>query len=335
MAWLLTGLFLGRSVHTSEISAHIPSRAKLPSVTRRIERFLANGKVRVRPWYEPVIRPVLEKAAERTGEIRLIIDGSKVGSGHQLLMVAIAFRRRAIPVAWTWVRHSKGHSTSGKQQALLSYVRSLLPAETPVLLVGDSEFGSIALIRLLEGWGWHYVLRQKGSHLVSQSGGDVWSPFRELIQKPGQRRWLPHVHLTGQYAHMTNVLARWNKTEPDPWLLATNLPTSQAALRAYRRRMWIEELFGDLKRNGFDLESSRLQHFLRLSRLTLAVALLYLWSIATGSTTIKRGLRHLVDRRSRRDLSLFRIGLRWIQRSIANGDPPEIRLSPVWHKTVG
>jgi hypothetical protein len=38
--------------------------------------------------------------------------------------------------------------------------------------------------------------------------------------------------------------------------------------------MWIEEMFGDLKGHGFDLESTHLRYFLRLARLTLAVVLL-------------------------------------------------------------
>ncbi len=45
-------------------------------------------------------------------------------------------------------------------------------------------------------------------------------------------------------------------------------------LSYYVRRMWIEEMFGDMKKHGFDLESTMLRHFLRLSRLTLAVVLL-------------------------------------------------------------
>jgi hypothetical protein len=32
------------------------------------------------------------------GEVRLIFDATHVGFGHQLLMVALAFRRR---IAWT------------------------------------------------------------------------------------------------------------------------------------------------------------------------------------------------------------------------------------------
>jgi hypothetical protein len=50
----------------------------------------------------------------------------------------------------------------------------------------------------------------------------------------------------------------------------------------------------------------------RLSRLTLAVALLYVWLLSVGSRTIRSGLRHFVDRKDRRDLSLFQICLRFI-----------------------
>ena len=107
------------------------------------------------------------------------------------------------------------------------------------------------------------------------------------------------------------------KGEEEPWCLATNLPDREMALRYYRRRMWIEEMFGDLKKHGFDLESYMLHDFLH-SRLTLAVAFLYVWLISVGGRTIHSGLRHLVDRNDRRDLSIFQIGLRYIQRRMTN-----------------
>ena len=61
-----------------------------------------------------------------------------------------------------------------------------------------------------------------------------------------------------------------------------------------------------------------LHDFLRLSRLTLAVALLYVWLISVGVRTIHQGFRHLVDRNDRRDLSIFQIGLRFIERRLTN-----------------
>jgi hypothetical protein len=82
----------------------------------------------------------------------------------------------------------------------------------------------------------------------------------------------------------------------------------------------IEESFGDMKSNGFDLESTHLRHFSRLSRLTLAIVLLYVWLLAFSSQVIKSGRRHLVDRRDRRDHSLFRIGRNMAERLITNGE---------------
>ena len=35
------------------------------------------------------------------GEIRLVFDGTKIGFGHQLLIVCLAYRKRTIPIAWT------------------------------------------------------------------------------------------------------------------------------------------------------------------------------------------------------------------------------------------
>ncbi len=40
------------------------------------------------------------------------------------------------------------------------------------------------------------------------------------------------------------------------------------------------DVFADFKGQGFDLESTRLRRFGKLSRLTLAVAMLYVWLVA-------------------------------------------------------
>ena len=329
LAWLLVGICRSKSVHLSQVALKIPGDANTLSITRRLSRFLGNPAVRVREWYEPIARNVLQAMADTVGEVRLIADGTKVGFGHQLLMVTVAFRRRAIPIAWTWVRKSRGHSSAAKQVALLAYVERLIPAKTPVLLVGDSEFGSVEVIRQVETWKWRYVLRQKANHKVKLRESD-WQPFGDLIDKPGQSNWLGRGLLTFKHAYPTHLLARWKKGEKEPWLLATNLSAQRETLAAYRRRMWIEEMFGDMKGHGFDLESTHLRHFLRLSRLTLAIALLYVWLISMGSKAIKDGQRHLVDRAERRDLSIFQIGLRSVERRLTNALPVSIRLRPVY-----
>jgi hypothetical protein len=68
-------------------------------------------------------------------------------------------------------------------------------------------------------------------------------------------------------------VVHWGVGEQEHWCLATNLLDLSMTMKYYRCRMWIEEMFGDMKKYGFDLESTMLRHFARLSRLTLAVAL--------------------------------------------------------------
>ena len=201
----------------------------------------------------------------------------------------------------------------------MTYVHGLLPTKSRVFRVGDAEFGEVDVQKLLAKWRWQYVLRQKGRYLLQQNGGREDQRLDSLVKKPGQSRWLESCLLTAKYAYPVNFLAYWKPGEKDPWLLATNLTCPQTTRKAYRRRMWIEETFGDLKGNGFDLESTHPRHFLRLSRLTLAVVLSYIWLVAFGSQVIKSGLRYLVDRRDRRDHSIFRIGRNMVERLINNG----------------
>jgi hypothetical protein len=190
---------------------------------------------------------LLERAAKGGGEIRLIVDGSKVGFKHRLLMVGLAYRRRAIPIAWSWVRSEKGHSSSYKQQALLGYVRRLMmpdqatssssssSSSSRVLVVGDSEFGAIETLKQLEEWGFYYVMRQKSSHLVCSSQQQQWRPLGELIERRGEKVWLEGALLSRLHAHQTNLLLYWKKGEKEPWLLA-EFPRSHGHFFLTRRR---------------------------------------------------------------------------------------------------
>lgn len=318
LAWLIATLFYGRSAHASKISNKIPGQAKKPSKAARFHRWLKNKAVRPRCWYEPVAKSLMNQVAASGHPIRLIVDGTRIGSNHQLLMVALAYRRRALPIAWTWVRKRRGHSSATKQIALLSYVHSLTPSAGLVVLLGDSEFGAIPVLETLEKWSWHYVLRQKGRYLIQIDPTSSWQRLDTVLSKVGQKVWMPSIDLTQKHAFSTSLIAYWKRGEKEPWYLATNIDCASEALRLYSRRMWIEEMFGDFKRNGFDLESIRLRHFRRLSRFTMAVALLYVWLVAFGSKTIKQGKRHFVDRKKSRQLSVFRIGYDMLERCLLN-----------------
>lgn len=321
LIWLLVGLYLGGGVQASAIVKHWAVPAKTVSLTRRLSRFLDNGAVRPAVWYRPVARQVLARWTGQT--VTLLIDATRVSARRQLVMVAVAYRKRALPLAWTWVGYYKGHVASEVQLALLRRVAGLVPAGVQVILAGDSGFGSVGLMRQVTEWGWHYVLRQTGKHLLQPSAQANWQRLDTLPTGPGQQLWLPDVTFTRRWAYTTHLVVYWAPGEAEAWLLTTNLPDARAARGAYARRMWIEEMFGDWKGHGWDIETTHLRHPDRLSRLVLALALLYLWLVLYGARLIRAGWRPWVDRHERRDLSVFRIGLDVLQRCFSlDREPP-------------
>src|SRR5215213_9236718 len=195
LIWLMMGIFQARSVQLNLVARKVPIQAKKLSLVKRFGRFLANGAVQVREWYHP-FASTLVQAASVAGSIRLIIDASKVSQGHRLLMVSLAYQRRSLPIAWTWVRSSRGHSTTAKQVKLLEYVSRLLPPGVKVSLVGDCEFDHPLLIENLCFWGWDYALRHPAHHLVQSGDLPGWQRLYILRLEPGWTVGCGNVGLT-------------------------------------------------------------------------------------------------------------------------------------------
>jgi len=331
LIWMMLGMFQSKSVHLSRIASKIPGKAKTSSLDRRLRRFVSNPAIDVQDWYQPVIRHWLTWQGQSTGQIRLIVDGTKIGFGYQLLIVALAFRHRAIPIAWIWVKKKKGKGQSSTEVhlELLRLVYAYIPSGMEVVLVGDTEFGRVEIMKQLNQWGWSYTLRLSEYHKMKAPGQSEWRHVGTLVTKAGQSRWLDQAELFERHAYSTKVGTYWKIGEKRPWLLATNLPTLSATLKSYRRRPWIEEMFGDWKGHGVDVEHTHLRDPQRLSRLILIVALLFNWLLALGVLTIRKGARSIVDRLDRRDLSIFQIGLRILDRSLTNNEVVAVRLCPV------
>ncbi|NJL55604.1 hypothetical protein HC928_10700 [bacterium] len=161
LALLIVGMLSSQSVYLSVIARKVPIRAKKLSLAKRFERFLSNEAVDAESWYAPWSTGLL-KSAGVSGRVHRVVDTTKVSAYRPQLMIAVAYRRRTLPIAWEWVDYPRGHCPADLQVKLLKRVRKLLPVGVPVSLVGDSEFGNVTVIKRLNKWGWDYALRQKG-----------------------------------------------------------------------------------------------------------------------------------------------------------------------------
>lgn len=323
---LMTGLFLAGSVHLAHVVRKWPLAAKTISLTNRLRRFLSNPRVEAAPFYEPVARLLLRRFAGT--RIRLLLDVTQLGAHHRLLTASIAYRKRALPLAWSVHRGTSGVVSNEATLTLLRRLARLMPSATEVVVLGDSGFGHVPVMHWLMEHGWDFVLRLRGCYWVKPETGS-WCYVRDFKPEQGGTRFVGPVCFTDRHGlEGLHLLTHWAEGEDEPWYLMSSQPVSPQTLRLYGVRMWTEEFYGDLKGHGFDLEATRLGCTERLERLVLGVFYAYVWLIALGSSVVKRGLRHLVDRRDRRDTSYFRIGWEYVEYRLRLAEPIPVRFQP-------
>ena len=195
-------------------------------------------------------------------------------------------------------------------------------------VLGDTEFQGVPLLRWIKRQGWPFVIRQQGRNKVSWPG-QAWVKLNALALEPGQTRYIGWVRLTETYqAGCFWLILPWDKDEDEPWSLIADRSGKRTLIRLYAYRMGVEELYGALKGHGFDLEATHIRQTERLNRLVLAVCLTFVWFITLGSWVVKRGYRHFVDPKSRRDKRYFRIGWVWLKRSRRLDLPFRVQFNP-------
>ena len=151
---------------------------------------------------------------------------------------------------------------------------------------------------------------------------------RGIPLKEGQTRNVGPVRFTERHDYRkARLIMHWAEGGDEPWYLLSDRPVGRSTLRRYEKRMWTEEMYGDLKDHGVEVEATNLVHADRIDRLMLGVCWVYVWLLVLGSYVVKRGWRPMVDRRSRRDKSYFRIGRDFIELCFSRGSPLWIRFS--------
>ncbi|MEZ4679702.1 MAG: transposase [Caldilineaceae bacterium] len=210
---------------------------------------------------------------------------------------------------------------------MLEYLVELIGDEAEVWLLGDAGFESVHLFNWLTQHNWHFVLRHPGKNKVRWPG-QPWVKLSAIPVQPGETRNIGWVELTAKHAAGPYWLTiHWATGEEEPWFLLSDCTDDRTLLRLYAIRMWTEELYGDLKSHGFDLEATHLDDADRIARLVLAVCINFVWFIALGVWLVKRGWRHLLDHKSRRDKSYFRLGLDWLDRCFRLNHPIPLRFT--------
>ena len=288
----------------------------IPTVERRLQRFLSNPAVDIPNVSVDLARWVLNGLFAQPRLLRrkyliLLVDEVPLGQHLKVMCVAVAYRHRAIPLAW-WCYRPDQYPLPQVEliNRLLDQVAPALPPKAKVLVQADRGLGcSPDLLALIVQRGWYFLVRvQKDVQLKLPDGRQV--SFGDMVPKPGRRLWNQELMIfkkAGWFSY--RALGYWKIGSKEPWLLVTNCP--DVAVEDYRIRMWQEHAFRDLKSNGFGWDRSRVRKPDHAERLWLALALAYAWAMKLGSEALERpALWHRVAGADATRISIFQVGVR-------------------------
>lgn len=334
LAMMVAGIVTGKQAQLSKISLQIPGSAKPQSLEKRLRRFVKNGNVNA----QVLFLPFAEAIVRHLGSERLILtmDGSQVGRKCMVLMVAVVYRKRALPLTWLVYKGKKGHTTAERHKMALQQVSTIVPPDAAVVLLGDAEYDTVAMLKwVIEETAWLFVMRTAPNQLMTGADG-VTQPIGALCPQQGHSGFAIDAQFTAQALEEMTLVGRWELPYKRPLCLVSNHNLPDEVVAFYGKRFKIETLFSDKKSRGFNLHKSHLSDPARLGRLILATALAYISTIYLGLTVAAdEGLRQLVDRTERIDKSLFRLGCDWLEYVLTRGLDFKVLFSPPQNPVLG
>jgi hypothetical protein len=311
LAALISGIVGSKRTHLPHIATQVPDGTKPESRVKRFARWMQNDHVTEEVYFVPYAEVLLRHLALQT--LVLIIDGSVVGRGCVALMMHVAYKGRALPLAWQVRRGKKGHFPEDLHIALVKQVRTLIPLGVSVVLLGDGEFDGTTLQQTLQDAHWSYVVRTGSNITVMWDGEHFRCETVAACIKPGTLVALTEVRVTEAAYGPVMLLCCWATGYKEPLHLITNMASADEACRLYAKRFRIETFFSDQKSRGFHLHKSHLSDPTRLARLLMAACLAYIWIIYLGALCEQDGWISIIHRGDRCDLSLFQLGLRLLE----------------------
>jgi Transposase DDE domain len=231
----------------------------------------------------------------------------------------VIYQGRALPLAWRVRQSPKGHFPESLHIYLVELVKELIPEGTRVVFLGDGEFDGVDLQETMNEAGWFYACRTAKNTVARWRELTFTLDFLSSHIKPGKLIELQDVEFTRNAYGPVMVMCCWAKGHVEPLYLVSNLSSAEEAIQYYQKRFRIETFFSDQKSRGFHIQKSHIEDPQRLSRLLIASCLAYIWMVYLGSLAKRDGWQRVIHRRTRCDLSLFRLGLQLLEYFLNEG----------------
>jgi hypothetical protein len=314
--------------HSGKLAAAAVSDAKPASSQRRWERLLANSRLNAQGTITALAESLLRNWSGRT--LLLVLDETPNGSDLRCMRLGVAYRKRLLSLAAVCYPTDQPPLPMPKLICkMLRKVAGLMPPGVQVTLLCDRGLAWPVVMDCTRKLGWDHVVRLQRSTRVTLTDGSVVAAG-DLVRQAGQR-WSGRVQIfkkAGWRDARLSVI--WDPRSEEPWILAARSggPGGLRAAQAYCKRNWCEQTFRDEKSSGFRWEDSQVTDPQRALRVVLVIVLATLLSISLGTWLLKTGRRRDLDPHTRRRLSIFQLGLRWLKHHLLCLDYDDCSLPP-------
>ena len=127
---------------------------------------------------------------------------------------------------------------------MLTLIKSILPADVEVIVIGDGEFDGINFLETIESYGWFFAVRTAKNSCFSKNGFPLKLP--KNLSSGTCLSW-DNVDFTSAYYGPLKMIA-WKPIDTDEIIyLISNCQTALLARQCYKKRIITETFFSDLK----------------------------------------------------------------------------------------
>lgn len=245
LAEILLALFSHQRFTLRHIASRLLGQTNVKHKLKRLQNFLDTISLDAEFWSSYVqtlfCLPYMKLA--RRSRITLLIDATTLQDDYWILAASISYRGRSIPVYLRiWEGVNNNYDYWQRVESFTRQLKRLLPADYEYELIGDSGFEGVPMFRLCRKLGWEQVIRINGSYSVKTKGGQEFIQLH-LFDNGYYREVI--IGKSNPYEGLNLAVCSGGDSDRRCYLAASIDPKKAAA--DYKRRMWIEQTFKDLK----------------------------------------------------------------------------------------
>lgn len=318
LAAIVSGALQMKGVGVLALGRAMSGEVTAKHCIKRVWRFLRNGQLETEALFAALFR-FLRPPRGRT---IILADWTDL---HPFQQLVFSFPRdgRALPFLVITIKkrlseeETAGAMVAAENQALEMLGR-ICPPEVHPILIADRAFGHPRWLGEIQKRGWAFVQRLSNIHQVCVE--KHMGTLKELgIRRGWRARDWGWGTMDEQAFGPIRLITVFEREAEEPWYLVASLEFEVPAevVRLYKRRMWTEALFRDLKNRdwGLGLDQVRLSSADRHDRHFVILALTYVLLCAFGAAaeTFNIAQQLKANTRAERVMTLARIGNYFLQ----------------------